>query len=588
MADWADELDTPDDRTPADAWKPRDLFNPEPLSMPLAPGVKGRDYGLRYYQEEARDGTYGVWRDARSALVVMATGMGKSRLVAAIVGDWAQGDVLVLVHTDELVRQMVRELERTTGEHVGIEKAEERSDERDRIVVASVQSLTRQNRLDRLGKKRFGLIVTDEAHHATANSYLRIYAWFDEAKMLGVTATPDRGDEKALGQVYDEVAYVMDIQQGIEAGYLVEVEAEEVPVEGLDISHVGTSGGDLAAGQLDEAMVKSVEAIVHQSVRIAPDRPGIWFWPGVKTAQYATEKFNLLQPGSTGFISGGTQPEERRQLIEDFKAGRLLRLSNCAVLTEGFDAPRAEVIGWARPTKSRSVLCQGVGRGTRPVVDLSMWKGRDEAHLRRALISGSEKPKCTILNFVGESGKHSLVGPEDALGGNYSEAEVAKAKKKKGGNVLKNLADARRELKRIAESVKVTGQASPTRRYDPFGVFHVKEPSDAAEIRFGYKPMTEGQRNTMLKMGLKESDLETMSRAKASKWLDAAFKRLDLNLASFKQLRLLQKHGVDDVNLPFSRAKEAIDYIAQNGWKVLDPARLNRILYEPREAGSDG
>lgn len=561
---------------------------PSILDLPLAPGVTPREYGLRWYQTDARDKIHEALKENRSCLVVMATGLGKTVLFSAIAGDWTEGSILILVHRDELVRQTVATLERLTGEMIEIEQGELRASDRARIVVASVQSIMRQNRLDRMGARRFGLIIVDEAHHYISPSFRKPIDFFEYAKVIGVTATPDRGDEAALGQIFDDVAYVMDIQDGIETGYLVDVTGQRVEVETLDISGVDNSNGDLNSVQLDEAMVKAVEGIVRKSVDLVPARPGIWFWPGVKSAQYAAEKFNVLQPGSTGFVSGMTPPDERRQLIEDFRAGRLLRLSNCMVLTEGFDAPRASVIGMARPTKSRALYAQAIGRGTRPVCEsLGNYMSKDEGPIRKKLIRASEKPDCLILDFVGNSGRHSLMGPEDVLGGNYTAVEVEYAKKQKpSGGVLVSLQKAREELRRIAAATQARVQAK-VNQFDPFGVLHLNRGADQAEMRFGYKPMTPGQLEALKKIGLRDQDLEGISRTEASKLLGAAFKRMDLGLASYKQLRALKKYGIDDVRISFKRASEAMTYLQQMNWKDPDPRRLHSILYAPRQPGED-
>jgi superfamily II DNA or RNA helicase len=564
-------------------WAQASLFTPLPpkpiREQPLAPGVKARDYGLRWYQEEAKDAVFRSLSEHQSCLVVKATGLGKSRLLAAIAGDW-EGDVLVLAHRDELIRQNAATLEQITGEQVEIEQADQRASSRARIVMASVMTVKSKARMDRLGKDRFSLIITDEAHHGTSVSYRKVYDFYSSAKHLGVTATPDRSDEKALGQIFEDVAYCMDIREGIEAGYLVPIIGRHCDIAEVDISGVDTSNGDLVAGQLDEAMLKGVEGIVKQTLEHYPDRRGPCFFPGVKSAEFAAQRFNALRPGSAVFVSGKTPEDERREAVRDFKEGRYQYFCNVGIAIEGFDDPSSDMVVHGCPTKSRSRHAQMSGRGTRCLAKVDSVPGREGSQKRRALIASSAKPNTVLLDFVGNVGRHTLCSPEDLLGGSFTEEEVALAKKKAkaGGDVLQNLQAARDELRRVA--MKAQSQVKATiSTVDPFQLLDIPDGEDTVSLRFGYRPATEGQRAALLKMGLKEGDLSTVSRSSASKLLDERGRRIEQGLASFKQLRALSKYGITDKSLTFEAAKGAMDYIQGNGWKVQDPARLHDILY---------
>jgi len=351
----------------------------------FAPGVKPRNYGLRWYQEEARVAVLDAFQRVRSALVVKATGLGKTTLFGAVAGDWTQGDVLILAHRDELVGQAAKRIERMTGEQVEIEQAGQRASYRSRIVVGSVQSVTRQNRLDRMGTDRFGLVICDEAHHYTSATYRRPLEFFKNAKILGVTATPDRGDEKALGQIFEEVAYVMDIGLGIEHGYLCRVEAKRLDVGEVDLSGVKTQAGDLVASQLDEVILKHVEGIVKGVLQHYPDRKGPAFFPGVKSAELACQRFNALRPGCAAFIHAKTDPDERKEIIRDVHAGRYQFLCNVGIATEGFDWPEANIVIGGRATKSRALAAQMAGRGLRVLPGIvDHIPGKEGAATRRA------------------------------------------------------------------------------------------------------------------------------------------------------------------------------------------------------------
>lgn len=543
-----------------------DFFVPPKLravDMPLAPGATIRDYGLRYYQEDCKEAIEVELATVDSTMAVLATGLGKTQIFGAVAGDW-EGDVLIMAHRDELVGQAKHRLELMTGEEVDVEQGPLKSDSKSRIVVASVQSLT-PGRLARLGKERFSLVIADEFHHYLAKSYRRAWEYFS-AKKLGVTATPDRGDEKALGRIVESVAYVMDISEGIDAGYLVPLRARSVELGEIDISGVGTTGGDLIAAQLDEAMLKAVEGIVTKTLELEPGRQGIAFFPGVKSAELAAQRFNALKPNSAAFISGETDPDERRRIVKEFKDGRIQYLSNCLVATEGFDAPATSVIIQGRPTKSRALYSQTTGRGTRPVCPgLESLGGPGMASQRRAAIAASEKPFCTILDFVGNVGKHSLVGPVDILGGNYSEDEVKEAKKltaKLGGDPRAALEAARAELRRIAAQVKSKVTAVVSQEFDPFSMFGIdKGRMEERELRFGRAPITEKQLALLLKKGVDRKDLEVMSKQQANKLISTVFLRQKKGLATFNQMRALARKGlIVPKNLSFKKAGQILDY----------------------------
>jgi superfamily II DNA/RNA helicase len=291
-------------------------------------------------------------------------------------------------------------------------------------------------------------------------------------------------------------------------------------------------------------------------------------------------------PGSAGFVSGETLPHDRRRIISEFRDGKLRHLCNCMILTEGFDAPAASAIVMARPTKSRSLYAQCVGRGTRVLGGLiEAIPGREGAAERRAIIAASYKPNTVILDFVGNSTKHALVSPEDLLGGDYSDEEVALAKKKAkgadGANPTKMLEEARKELQRIAAAIRSKVDAK-ARVFDPFAVLDIDITSTTREdMRWGRQPPTPGQMEALERMKLPLATLKSISKREASKLLNERSRRHNEGLATFAQLGHLKKFGVDNVNLSFAAAGAALTYIAQDcGWSrsKVDPARLAAIV----------
>ncbi len=551
-----------------------------------------KDDGARWYQREAVDAFHRELETNRSTLAVMATGLGKTFCFSTFAREWDKGPILVLAHRDELITQAKESLERMVGDYVDIEQANEQSSFRSRYVVGSIQSVMQKKRLERLGHERFSLIIVDEAHHATAGSYRKVLDWFGPARVLGVTATPDRADEAALGQVFDSVAYVFDIEQGIDAGYLVPLRGRHVDVEAVDLSGVKTKAGDLADGDLDEVMVNAVSGIVHETLRLEPNRQAVAFFPGIRSAELAAQTFNEKRPGSACYVDGTTPKEQRRELLRDFRAGRYMYFCNCGIATEGFDAPSTAMIIHGRPTKSRALYAQMTGRGTRTLPGvIDPFTGRDGL-LRRQAIAASGKPDCLLLDFVANSGKHDLVTPEDLLGGSYTDEEVALAKKKRkrgeGGDVKEELEKARSELKKLAAAAQAAKVKANVRDFDPFRALRIDMSDERRYAAFG-SPMSAGQWNALEKLGVPEEDLRAMSRRGASKLLEEIGRRRKANLCSYKQARWLSKYGVDPTNVSFTRATEALDYIfAQRKLGTpVNGAALHSVVTRERLPGED-
>lgn len=552
--------------------------------------------GLRYYQREAVDRIWAKWfkEDLRSLMLLMATGLGKTQVAGAVARRWIdekRGPVLMLAHRDELVQQARDKLEAMTGLLVEVEQAEWTASHRAQVVVGSTQSVMQKRRLEMMGSDRFSLLIPDEFHHYVSPSFKRPLEWFAGAKILGPTATPDRGDEKALGQICDEVAYAMDIEDGIDAGYLVPIRGQQVLLADLNLDLIGKSAGDLAASQLDEAMVKNVEGIVREVLRLEPNRQAICFFPGVKTAEFACAKFNELDPGSACFISGATEEMERKRTVADFKAGRFKRLTNCQVATEGYDVPAVSLIVQARPTLSRAFYAQTTGRGTRVLPGvIDHLEGRQEAAARRAAVAASAKPNMMILDFVGNSSKHALCSAEDVLGGNYSEAEVERAKKKRkpGADVQQSLRDARKELQELARAARVSVK-SQVRPFDPFLVMGLEVDEETRYAsRFGGKPASPQQIAYLQSRKVPDEDLEGLSFKAASRLMTKMHERQKKGLCTYPMLRQLQRFGVTDMDITFERAGAVMSYLNTKGWSNVDPQALNEILYHRRESGEEG
>lgn len=561
--------------------------------------------GLRYYQVDAARAVVAALEAHRSALVVMATGLGKTETFGALARMWP-GKVLVLAHRDELVDQARKRIEKMSGEWVEIEKGPHHAQLSTRIVVASINTIYQQHRLDRFGPDHFSLIIPDEAHHYVAKSFRRPLEYFTKARVVGFTATPDRKDKKAMGQAFENCPFVMDIEDGIEAGYLVPVIGQRVHLDEIDLSKVKSVAGDLQQGQLEEAMLPAVEGVVRKTLELHPDRKAIAFFPGVKNAELACQVFNRMDPDSTCFISGETDDAERQQLVRDFRKGRYRRLCNCDIATEGFDDPEVSLIVGARPTKSRAKYTQMGGRGTRVLPGtVDHIGGVDGASERRALIAASAKRDMVMLDFVGNSGKHTLCTIEDVLGGKYTEHERAEAKRKTGTgatNTRDALREARKTIAAAAAAVEAAKIKARVEAFNPFKVLAIHD-EVAAELEqrmHTHQPLEARQVKMLEKFGYTDKDLKGASKRQADKLLAESIRRTRGGLASFRQLKLLQRYGVTDTSITKQRAHAAIGYLESVGWghKMVqtpfgeakgrvDPRELQRILRN-RQPGEDG
>jgi superfamily II DNA or RNA helicase len=403
-------------------------------------------------------------------LLVLPTGTGKTVVFSVIIRWWLEqglGRVLVMAHREELITQAVEKITAITGEAPDIEMSDSRADQcslhgRAPVVVTSVQTMCRENRHSRFDPADFTLLVIDEAHHATAATYQRVINYFSQnpnLKILGVTATPDRADEEALGQIFESVAFEYGIQEAIVDGYLVPIEQRFVIVEGMNLAGCRTTAGDLNEGDL--AAIMEEEQVLHgvldPTIRLAGDTPTLFFATSVAHAERMAEIGNRHRPGSSVCLHGKTPREERRDKLKAFSRGEFQYLFNCGLFLEGFDESSIGVVAMARPTKSRSLYSQAVGRGTRPLPGIV--DGLDDADSRRLAISTSGKPNLLVLDFVGNSGRHKLVSTADILGGNFSDdvialaATAARKKSARGekSDTLEELLEAKEQLEREAK-----------------------------------------------------------------------------------------------------------------------------------------
>lgn len=525
---------------------------------------------MRPYQQAAREAIHAEWNDGRRrTLLVLPTGTGKTIVFAAVTEDQVRSGsrVLVLAHRGELLEQAADKIKRSTGLASAVEKAEQTClDSWCRVVVGSVQSLQRPARLEQFPADYFGTIIIDEAHHAITDGYQRVLEHFPEANVLGVTATPDRGDMRNLGEVFDSLAYEYKLTQAIREGYLCPILAQTIPLH-LDISQVALSGGDFAVGGLGTALDPYLEQIATEMQTACAGRKTVVFLPLIKTSQKFRDILN-----SKGFRAAEVngQSEDRAEILSDFSNGKYNVLCNSMLLTEGWDCPSVDCIVVLRPTKVRSLYSQMVGRGTR----LSPETGKKDLLLLDFLWLTERHELCRPADIICENREVSRKMTENLAQAGCPE-DIEQAAEQASADVVaqreealaKQLAEMRRRKKKLVDPLQyeMSIQAEDLTGYVP---------------SFGWEmgPPSEKQTAALEKFGILPGAVE--SAGKAQMLLDRLNKRRGAGLTTPKQIRCLEKYGFQHVGTwQFSDAKYMIDRIAANGWRV--PQAITPSEYKP-------
>lgn len=519
---------------------------------------------LRPYQEEAKQAIFEQWKQGnRKTLLVLATGLGKTIVFCSTIEQCVKEGqrALILAHRGELLTQAAEKLHKTTGLIASLEKAESSClGDPARVVVGSVQTMQSDKRLARFPKDYFHTIVVDEAHHALSDGYQRVLEHFPDAQVLGVTATPDRGDKRNLGQYFDSIAYQYDIAQGIRDGYLSPIRALTVPLS-IDLTDVSVQAGDYSSGDLGEALEPYLEQIADAMQEHCRGRKTIVFLPLVATSQ----KFrDILE--SRGFraeeVNGTDSPESRKAKLHAFESGQLDVLCNSMLLTEGFDCPSIDCVICLRPTKVRSLYTQIVGRGTR------LHPGKDY---------------CLILDFLWHSERHELCHPahlvseDPAVQAKATEMmeEAAEDEDPQMFDIEDLVVEAEKEVvaereASLAKQLKEMSQRK-SKFVDPLQwelSINTNELASYEEtMPWEMKPITEKQKRALEKAGINPDEIDT--NGKASLILNKLTKRRDAGLTTPKQIRFLEKRGFRKVGeWRFEEARGLIDRIAGNGWRI--------------------
>ena len=524
---------------------------------------------LRPYQGEAVAAIEDEWKKGvKRTLLVLPTGTGKTICFAKVTEDCVRmGDrVLILAHRGELLDQARDKIAKATGLGCSIEKAEESClDSFFRVTVGSVQTLMRPSRLERFKPDYFNTIIIDEAHHALSPSYRNVLEYFDGAKVLGVTATPDRGDMKNLGEVFDTLAYEYRITQAIKQGYLCKIKALTIPLK-LDISKVGISAGDYKVGEIGTALDPYLDQIADQMAEHCMDKKTVVFLPLIATSQKFRDILN-----DRGFRAAEVngESEDRAEILADFEAGKYNVLCNSMLLTEGWDCPSVDCIVVLRPTKVRGLFCQMVGRGTR------LSPGKDHLLLLDFLWMTEKHELCRPASLICESpdvAEQMTKNLEENAG---AEMDLEEAEQKASEDVVaqreealaKELAAMRTRKRKLVDPLQfeMSIQAEDLSGYVP---------------SFGWEmaPASDKQKQTLEKFGIFPESVE--NAGKAAKILDRLHKRRQEGLTTPRQIRCLENKGFQHVGTwQFDEARRMIDRIAGNGWRI--PRGIYPVEYIP-------
>lgn len=524
---------------------------------------------LRPYQQQARERIHAEWENGHTrTLLVLPTGTGKTIVFASVAADQVRaGDrVLILAHRGELLEQAADKLQRSTGLVSAVEKADATClNTWFRVVVGSVQTLQRTARLERFPHDYFGTIIIDEAHHAITDGYRRILDYFDHARVLGVTATPDRGDMRNLGEVFDSLAFEYKLTDAIKEGYLCRIMAQTIPLQ-LDISSVTMSGGDYAVGDLGTALDPYLEQIAAEMAQRCKGRKTVVFLPLIKTSQKFRDLLN-----SHGFRAAEVngQSTDRKEVLADFDAGKYNVLCNSMLLTEGWDCPSVDCVVVLRPTKVRSLYSQMVGRGTRLspgktdllLLDFLWMTDKHELCRPADLVCEDRTVARQMTENLAESGC-----PQDIEEAAVQASEDVVAQREEA--LAKQLEEQRRKKAKLVDPLQyeMSIQAEDLAGYVP---------------AFGWEagPPTEQQAAALEKLGILPDAVE--SAGKASLLLDRLHKRRDEGLTTPKQIRCLEKYGFQHVGRwSFEQAKHMIDRIAASDWRGV-PKGVTPSTYTP-------
>ena len=514
---------------------------------------------LRPYQEAARAAIHREWQTVDKTLLVLPTGTGKTIVFASVTRDIVEagGRVLIMAHRGELLDQAADKLAKATGLGCAVEKADQEAhDSMFMVTVGSVQTLMRHSRLARFAEDHYTHIIIDEAHHALAESYQASVRYFAGAKVLGVTATPDRNDRKNLGTYFESLAFEYSLIEAIRDGWLAKIRALSIPLQ-IDLTNVRVTSGDFSAADLGTALDPYLDQIAAHMAEHCRDRKTLVFTPLVATAQ----KFAAMLAAAwfkASWVSGD-DPDRADKLAAYAASGPGAVMCNSMLLTEGYDDPATDCIVCLRPTKSRALFAQIVGRGTR------IYGGKND---------------LLLLDFLWMTEKHELCRPAHLVTDTAEEARALTKRAEAAGTDGMDLDDKaiesaqkdviREREEKLAEELKKQ-RGRQRKLVDPLQWAVSVNAADLADYQpsFGWEmaPASQKQHEQLEKAGIFPD--QVMCAGMASKLLDRLNARRAAGFATPKQIRCLERFGFKHVGeMPFAEACRLITRISANAWRL--------------------
>lgn len=499
---------------------------------------------LRPYQLQTCDSVRSGWSEFSKQLVVLPTGGGKTIVAANISKEFVDhGErVLFLAHREELLTQTIDKFRRAVDLWADLEKAEYRASRHAQVVVGSVQTFLARG--SRWPIDHFGLVIVDEAHHVPAESYQRVLRQFDgHAKVLGITATPDRADKKEMGAYFQNIAIEISLFELIKQGYLSRIHVKALPLK-IDLAGVKSTAGDYDAKDLGEALGPYLSAVAASIGQHAAGRRVLAFLPLIATSQRFVKE--CTDAGLCAAHVDGNSPD-RKEILSRFAAGEFQLLSNAMLLTEGFDDPGIDCIVNLRPTRSRPLYSQIVGRGTR-------------------IAPGKEN--LLLLDFLWQHERHNLIRPAHLVAASQELADEMTdlLESETGGQgelELEELAGEasrkreeklRRELEEKAKRKAFEGDAIEFCL--SVGALAAADWEDVVE--WHSRPVSEGQARLLVGAGIAVETIK--SRGHASAVIEVIQSRRTLGLATAKQVKFCKRLGHASAHtLTKEQASEFID-----------------------------
>lgn len=529
-------------------------------TVPRAVSAQTAGFKMRPYQVEAKRCVDDGWSDEIWAqLLVMGTGLGKTVAFCSIAADNEANDekTLILAHTDELVDQAIKKYENSTGKRAAKEKAGSYASRFDKVVVASVQTLSGMMRLSTWAEDHFDYVVVDEAHRALADSYQVIIKKFcgkDKAKLLGVTATADRGDKQELGVLFQRIAFEYSLRPGVIDGWLVKPYVMTMPltIDLRGVARKGTANGvDVDVAQVAARLLVIMDAIAKAIKAKIGTGKILIFMPTVETSRILSDVLNANGVTSNWVCGDKKLCPDRRKRVADHQEGKYQALVNFGVLTEGYDDDAIDFICSLRATEIRSLYQQIIGRGTRPHDSIvQQLNDAPDAKARLKLIAGSCKPKLIILDFLWNHEKHKICSPASLF---TDDMRVVSKTQGIDGDIMQLEERAERDVaEQLAKELRKNQRKEamvidPLEMAEDSGIARLAPMGELVRI-----PISTSMEAYLRKIGI-DPDFVT-SQAHALRIKGAYTQRMIRGLCSFRQITFFKKLGIDANNFSASKA----------------------------------